>query len=68
MKLHYYPESDSLYIELRAERAAETREIGSGLNADFDANGRIIGLDIDGASKTLDLSTIEATSLPLKAA
>lgn len=71
MKLYYYPETDSLYIELRAEAGSETREIASGLNADFDGEGRIVGLDIDSASRTLDLSTLETSSLPfvtLKAA
>ena len=70
MKLHYYPETDSLYIELRAGAAAETREIAEGLNVDLDLEGAVIGLDIDGASK-LDLSSLEAIDLPfasLKAA
>jgi uncharacterized protein YuzE len=64
MKLHYYPETDSLYIELRAEPGSETREIAPGLNADFDSEGVIVGLDIDGASK-LDLTTLEAIDVPL---
>ena len=66
MKLHYYPETDSLYIELRDAPASETREISDGLNADFDAAGRVIGFDIDRASTTLDLATLEAFSLPLE--
>ncbi|MGN6850148.1 MAG: DUF2283 domain-containing protein [Sphingomicrobium sp.] len=66
MKLHYYPETDSLYIELRSEPGAETREVAPGVNADFDADGTIVGLDIDGASK-LDLSTLEAIDVPLTA-
>jgi uncharacterized protein YuzE len=65
MKLHYYPETDSLYIELREGTAAETREIANGLNADFDRSGAVVGLDIDGASKKLDLSTLEAIALPI---
>jgi uncharacterized protein YuzE len=65
MKLHYYPETDSLYIELRAGAAAETREVADGLNADFDAEGRIVGLDIDGASTRLDLRTVETVALPV---
>lgn len=68
MKLHYYPETDSLYIELRAGAAAETREIAAGLNIDLGADGSIVGLDIDGASRKLDLNSIEAVDLPLKAA
>lgn len=65
MKLHYYPETDSLYIELRAAVSAETREIADGLNVDFDAEGNVVGLDIDGASGKLDLTSFEATDLPL---
>ena len=65
MKLHYYPETDSLYIELRAAPSSETREIVEGLNVDFDHDGNVVGLDIDGASKKLDLATLEATSLPI---
>jgi uncharacterized protein YuzE len=65
MKLHYYPETDSLYIELSARPSAETREIADGLNADFDTAGNLVGLDIDGASGKLDLTTLETISLPL---
>jgi uncharacterized protein YuzE len=64
MKLHYYPETDSLYIELKNTPGAETREITAGLVADFDANGDIVGLDIDHASQKLDLSKIETVALP----
>ncbi len=51
MKLHYYPETDSLYIELIDRPGAETREIADGLNVDLDADGAVAGFDIDGASK-----------------
>jgi len=65
MKLHYYPETDSLYIELKAGPGVETREIAEGLNADLDADGAVVGLDIDHASTTLDLTTLETIALPL---
>ena len=67
MKLHYYPETDSLYIELRGEPGGEAREIAPGLVADLDAAGTVVGFDIDGASEKLDLSTLETIALPLKA-
>lgn len=51
MKLHYYPETDSLYIELMSKAGVETREIAPGLVADFDAEGGVVGFDIDGASQ-----------------
>ena len=67
MKMHYYPETDSLYIALQAGSAAETVEIVEGLNADLDAAGNIVGFDIDGASRKLDLSTLETNALPFHA-
>lgn len=68
MKLHYYPETDSLYIELRAGAGAETREVVDGVNVDLDADGAPVGIDIDQASTKLDLTTLETGVLPLKAA
>lgn len=64
MKLHYYPETDSLYIELTNAPGTEAREIAEGLVADFDAAGNVVGIDIDRASHKLDLSKIETIALP----
>jgi uncharacterized protein YuzE len=64
MKLHYYPETDSLYIELTSTPGAEAREIVEGLVVDFDADGNVVGLDIDHASRKLDLSRVETIALP----
>ena len=68
MKLHYYSETDSLYIELKGEPGTQTREIVDGLNVDLDANGDVVGFDIDHASAKFDLSKIETTALPLVSA
>ncbi len=67
MKLHYYADTDSLYVELSSRPGVETREIVEGVNVDLDADGAIVGLDIDGASKKVDLTTIETVALPIKA-
>jgi uncharacterized protein YuzE len=64
MKLHYYPETDSLYIELTTRPDAEAREIVEGLVVDLDAAGSVVGLDIDNASRKLDLSKVETIALP----
>jgi uncharacterized protein YuzE len=64
MKLHYYPETDSLYIELSGASGVEAREIVEGLVVDLDANGDVVGLDIDHASRKLDLTRIETVALP----
>jgi len=65
MKLHYYPETDSLYIELSDRPGAETREVASGLVVDLDEDGQVVGFDIDGASRHVDLSSLETESLPV---
>jgi uncharacterized protein YuzE len=64
MKLHYYPETDSLYIEFSGAPGAETREVSEGVLVDLDAKGNIVGFDIDRASQKLDLSKIETVALP----
>ena len=66
MKLHYYPDTDSLYVEFKSGPGAETREISDGLNVDLDAQGNVIGFDIDHASHRVDLSTVETEALPLR--
>lgn len=65
MKLHYYPETDSLYIEMKTTPGVETREVAEGLNVDLDAQGQVVGFDIDGASTRFDLTTLETIALPL---
>jgi uncharacterized protein YuzE len=64
MKLHYYPETDSLYIELQSGPGTTTREVSEGLLVDFDADGHVVGFDIDKASQKLDLSRVETVALP----
>jgi uncharacterized protein YuzE len=64
MKLHYYPETDSLYIELKSAPGIQAREIVEGLVVDLDVNGDVVGFDIDRASRKLDLSKVETIALP----
>ena len=65
MKLHYYPATDSLYIELADGAGVETREVVEGVNVDIGADGAVVGIDIDGASRKLDLATLETEGLPI---
>jgi len=65
MKFHYYAETDTLYIELSPKESADSREVASGIVLDFDAEGQLVGIDIDHASAVVDLSRLEADSLPI---
>ena len=67
MRLSYHEDTDSLYIHLVERHGIEAREVAPGLVVDFDAEGKPVGIDIDHAQNLLDLTTLEAESLPLKA-
>ena len=64
MKLNYFPETDSLYIELAERPGADAEEVRPGIVLDLDENGTIVGIDIERASQLLDLSTVDTTNLP----
>ena len=64
MKLHYYPETDSLYIDLNAKPSADSREVAEGLVIDLDSAGQVVGIDIQHASQLLELNTLETEALP----
>ena len=64
MKISYYPETDSLYIDLSEQPSAESREISEGVVLDYDAEGRLVGIDIDNASKKVELRKLTLNKLP----
>ena len=64
MKLHYDPDTDSLSIDFNANPGADAQEIADGMVVDVDADGRPVGIDIQHASQTLDLSILETHALP----
>jgi uncharacterized protein YuzE len=66
MKFHYYSETDSLYIDLSQKSSADSLEVAKGVVLDFDEDGKLVGIDIDNASQIVDLSRLEAESLPIQ--
>lgn len=66
MKFHYYPDTDSLYIDLSEKLSTDSTEVAPGVILDFDESGQLVGIDIDHASKVANLSTLEAKSLPVQ--
>ena len=66
MKLSYHAETDSLYIDLSDRPSAESREISEGVVLDYDADGQLVGIDIDNASAKVDLGRLVLSRLPGK--
>jgi len=42
MKLNYYPETDSLYIDLSERTSVDSREISEGIVLDYDTEGNLV--------------------------
>ena len=64
MKLTYYPETDSLYIDLSEQPSVDSQEISEGIVLDYDASGNLVGIDIDNASKKVQLKELTLSKLP----
>ena len=66
MKLNYYVETDSLYIDLSERPSTESREISKGIVLDYDANGNLAGIDIDNATAGVQLEQLILNKPPSK--
>jgi uncharacterized protein YuzE len=66
MNLNYYPETDSLYIDLSERPSAESREISEGVVLDYDEDGKLVGIDIDNASNRVEMNKLTLSKLPEK--
>ena len=67
MKLNYFPETDSLYIDLSEKPSVESQEVSAGVVLDYDAEGNLAGIDIDHASRKLDLRELVTSHIPVVA-
>ena len=65
MKLLYDKDSDALYIKLSDALSVESSEASPDIVLDFDGEGRLVGIDMDHASEHVDVTSIEASGLPL---
>ena len=66
MKLNYYPETDSLYINLSEQPSVESQEISDGILLDYDVEGRLVGIDIDNASHKVEMEKLILSKIPGK--
>lgn len=64
MKLNYYSDTDSLYIDLSSKPSTESREITEGVVLDYDSEGNLVGIDIDNASRKVDLREVILSKIP----
>ena len=64
MKVSYQPATDSLYIDLSEATSVESREVSEGVVLDYDEAGNLVGIDIDNASRKVELQRLTVAKLP----
>ena len=65
MVFEYYSDTDMLNIKLAEGITVESEEVAPGVVLDFDEDNRFIGVEVEDASKTVDLSRLELRALPI---
>jgi len=66
MKLNYFADTDSLYIELATQPSTESKEVSEGVVIDYDERGNLVGIDIDNASTKVDMRILQLVNLTAK--
>jgi uncharacterized protein YuzE len=64
MRINYYAETDSLYIDLSSKPSVDSHEVSEGIVLDYDADGNLVGIDIDQASTKLEINELILSKLP----
>ncbi len=68
MKIDYFPDTDTLYIELRQGPGADAQEVADDIVFDFNEAGEVIGIEIEHASQRMDLRDFHLSAIPTSSA
>ena len=58
MKIHYFADTDTLFIELSDRPSVRTEEINELVTVDFDTEEKLVGITIESARNQVDLNSI----------
>ena len=65
MRLNYDPSTDSLYIHMVERPSVDSDEVADGVVLDYDANGILVGIDVQHASQRVDIHRLAVHHMPL---
>ncbi|MGG6238088.1 DUF2283 domain-containing protein [Nodosilinea sp. AN01ver1] len=68
MKIQYFPETDTLAIELTTKSVANTDAITDDLVLDYDTEGKVVAITLDNYSQNVETVDLYALGVPLLAA
>lgn len=66
MKITYDASTDSLYVDLGEGPAVDAREVEDGVVLDMDADGHIVGIDLQHASERFDVGSVVTEGIALR--
>jgi DNA-binding transcriptional regulator YiaG len=66
MKYFYDRTTDSFYLTLAERKYGDSVEAAPGVVLDFDTSGRLIGIDLEHASKTIDVTDLTLHAEPTR--
>lgn len=55
MKIQYFNDTDTLYIEFRPAEVAQTRDLDENTLLDLDVDGKICGITVEHAKERVDI-------------
>ena len=64
MRVSHDPETDMLYIKFEERPSLESFELFDGIVIDLDADEHVVGIEIEWASKKLDIAKLRAVLEP----
>jgi uncharacterized protein YuzE len=65
MVFEYHKETDMLYIKLADGVSVESEEVSPGVVVDYDEKDRAIGIEIEDASKYIEMSRLELKAMSI---
>ena len=64
MKIKYFRDTDTLYIELCAAKVDETRDLDENTLLDLDGEGRLCAITIEHASDRMEIPSFSYEQIP----
>lgn len=64
MRIRYFPDTDTLWIELRDSEVAATRDLDESTLVDLDRDGNICAITVEHASERTDISRVSYEQVP----
>ena len=63
MKMSYFDDTDTLYIEFREDKVVETKDLDENTILDLDASGNIISITVEHASNRTDVHQLTLSGI-----